>query len=501
MTQSDYHHLLFRRQYLISPITIECPFVSDTIEINHGYKLHYHKDLVVTKVSNQTRSLILLGDLYDFQDQKANNTEILNKLLAHDFFSLVEKTFGLAGRFVLVYSDQDGIKLFSDAVAQRKIFHTTKDDGMYCASNPHLLARVLGMKKTKNTCLLEYYQSPEFENNFNSNIGYFTLYDEIKQVLPNHFLDLSNHKVSRYWPFQRNEKMDDKEIVHICAQMIKGFISSAANRYPLMIPVTSGGDSRIILAATRDLSSNIYYYINSSKEIENKPDLWVPQKILKKFDRKFNILFPDEQQIDDEFRKAYYENNPVPHDFYLPIIYNYYINHPEKVNTPGGVIPIIKGLYSSDKKDITALELTRLYKVDRFPCSLVFYKDWLDGFNNDCRNSNINLFDLLYWEDRTCNWAGQIMQDKDIAQEEFVPFNSHQLIVTMLNYTRSKRKKPRYELHHEIIRELWPELLEIPFNPSLKNTIIRKLIDFGIYEPIYQLRKFIISITKFITFK
>jgi hypothetical protein len=93
------------------------------------------------------------------------------------------------------------------------------------------------------------------------------------------------------------------------------------------------------------------------------------------------------------------------------------------------------------------------------------------------------------------------MQDKDIAQEEFVPFNSPQLIVTMLNYTRSKRKKPRYELHHEIIRELWPELLEIPFNPSLKNTIIRKLIDFGIYEPIYQLRKFIISITKFITFK
>jgi len=488
-----YNNLIFRRQYFISPLPLECPFENKIEKINNRYSLFYHPDLVVTKVTNHNRTLILLGDFYDYQDPEASNWDILCKSLEYEFSSLVERTFRLAGRFVLIYSDVSSIKLFSDAVAQRKIFHAVKDNQVYCASNPHLLAQVLGIEKTSNNCWVEYYRSTEFRKKFNSNIGYFSLYDEIKQVLPNHYLDLLNYKINRFWPISKIEKLDDKEIVKISAQMVKGFITAAANRYPLMIPVTSGGDSRIILAATKDLTKNIFYYINFSKEIENKPDIWVPQKLLQKHNRNFNVLFPNENNIDDEFKKAFFLNNPMPNDYFLPIIYNYYLNHSEKVNLPGGVIPIIKSLFYSKEKNITGKELARIYKVDRFPCSVLFYSEWLNEFNKECKDSNINLYDLLYWEERTCNWAGQIIQDKDIAQEDFIPFNSQHLIATMLNYSRSKRMKPRYELHYEIIKKLWPELLRIPFNPSLKNTIKRKLLVFGIYEPINYLRKLIIK--------
>lgn len=496
MNHPDYHHLLFRRQYLISPIQIECPFRYDTIKINGNYTLYYHRDLVVTKVSNKKRTLILLGDLYDFQDQKASNTEIINKLLVYDFLTLVEETFRFAGRFVLIYAEPNVVKLYSDAVAQRKIFHTIKDNNVHCASNPHLLAKVLGLEKTKNNCWLDYYQSSEFKENLNSNIGYFTLYDEIRQVLPNHYLDLVHNNVYRFWPLERIKKIEDKDVVHHSAQMIKGFVLAAANRYPLMIPVTAGGDSRLILAATKERTRNVFYYINFSKDIENKPDIWVPKKLLKKINRKFNILYPDERIVDNEFKQAYYTNNPIPHDYFLAIIYNYYLHYPEKVNVPGGVIPIIKSLYHTNEKEITGKKLAHLYKVEKYPCSIDFYNDWLNGFNNECKNSDISLFDLLYWEDRTCNWAGQIIQDKDIAQEEFIPFNSQQLIITMLNYTKSRRTKPRFELHNEIIKELWPELLEIPFNPSLKNTIKSILIYLGIYRLFYNIWKFIHKLIK-----
>ncbi|MBN1417108.1 MAG: hypothetical protein JW973_18575 [Bacteroidales bacterium] len=495
MDTSDYHPLLFRRQYLITPFAFKCPFSFNREEINNEYILHYHPDLKFTKVSNHNQSLILLGDIYDYLDPKADNSSILTRLLGNDFLSLVEKTYGFAGRFVLICSERNGIKLFTDAVAQRKIFHTTKENQGFCSSNPHLLAQVLGFEKTANTCWLEYYASYEFEKKFNSNIGYFTLYDEIRQVIPNHYLDLNNNKAIRFWPMKKINKIDDKDIVTLSAQMIKGFMTSAANRYPLMVPVTSGGDSRIILAATRDLTHNVFYYINYMDEIKNKPDMWVPEKLLKKHNREFHVLYTNEQEINEEFKKIFYLNNPFPNVQYLAVIYNYYLNYPEMVNTPGGVMPIIKSLFTSTEKNISGKFLAQLYKVDRFSCASLFYNDWLDEFNNECKASAISLFDLLYWEERTCNWAGQVVQDKDIAQEEFIPFNSHRLITTMLNYTMERRRKPRYELHYELIRNLWPELLEIPFNPSMKSTIKRELLSLGIYEPIYKLRKIVLSLS------
>ena len=488
MQKIDYNHLKFRRSYLIASYPIECSFVHKTEKISEDYTLYYHTDLVFTKVSNQTRCLILLGDLYDYQDHQAGNSTILNALIDYEFDSLVIRTFIFAGRFVLIYSGPEGIKLLHDAASLRKIYYNWGESPSLCASNPHLLAQVLGLKRTKNPCWSEFYQSDEFFQLFNGNIGSYTLYDEIHQVLPNHYYDLTNNKVCRYWPNKPFEKMEDKDIIHICAKMIKGFVTAAANRYPLMIPVTSGNDSRIILAATKEITNNIYYYINFSKDIENKPDIWVPKKLIESQNRVFNIVKIN-PQVEENFRQIYYENNPLPHDFFLPIIYNYYLNFQDKINLPGGFIPLIKSLYVSNTEVITGTELAHLYHVDRFPCAVDFYNEWIHSAKKICDDYHVNIFDLLYWEDRTCNWGTQVSQDKDIAQEEFIPFNSRQLMINMLSYTRDKRQKPRFELHRELVKELWPELLKMPFNPSFKSTVKNCLLSLGIFEPIQKLKK------------
>lgn len=493
MRKVDYDRLKFRRGYLLTALQVECPFIHNIEKINADYTLYYHPDLAFTKIGDQAKTLYLLGDLYDYQDPNASNIDILRKLLKYSFNDLVINSFIYAGRFVLIYSGPEGVKLFHDAASLRKVFYTCKNDGTAtCASNPHLLAEALGFERTKNPCWLEFYKSNEFVNLFNGNIGNYTLYDEERQLLPNHYYDIINQNVVRYWPYEVSEKIDDREIVKICARMIKGFMLAISHRYPLMIPVTSGYDSRIILAATKEITENIFYYINYSDDLKGKPDYWVPKKMLESQHRTFHLVNFD-TPVDDEFKKIYYHNNPLPYDYFLPIINNYYLNFSDKVNMPGGFIPLIKSLYFSDTNEITGIELAHLYHVGRFSCAVDFYNEWLKSSKDVCDKLNMNLFDLLYWEDRTANWGTQVSQDKDIAQEEFLIFNSRQLMVTMLNYTRSKRGKPFYELHKEIIKELWPELGKVPFNPSFRSTIKKYVINLGLYKQFDTLKKLLLK--------
>lgn len=484
MQNIDYEYLNFRRGYLLTSLQLECPFIHKTEKINEDYFLYYHPDLVFTKVSDHETSLILLGDLFDSEDQKASNESILKQIISNDFDSIVVSTFKYMGRFVLIYSGPEGIKLFHDAASLRKIFYTTKENHHVSASNPHLLAKALGIDKSTNSCWIEFYQSKEFMKLFNSNIGFYTIYDEIRQVLPNHYYDIKNNKIVRFWPNEVIKKIDDQKIVSISARMIKGFISAAAHRYQLMLPITSGYDSRIIYAATKDIESKIYYYmINFPDELINKQDLLIPEKMLGSHHRKFNLI-PYDFPVDEQFKTAYYNNNPLPYELFLPVLNNYLENFPDMINLPGGFIPLIKSLYDVDIKEISGVKLARLYEVDRFSCAVEFYNKWLANSKQLCDNYSINVCDLLYWEDRVCNWGTQLTQDKDIAQDELYVFNSQLLMITMLNYTRNKRKKPYYELHKKLVNELWPELNKFPYNPSFKDTLQRNLIKAGLYKPI-----------------
>ena len=488
MQNIDYERLIYRRQYVIGRLIPLCPFSHKIQLLSKEYSLFYHIDLVFTRVTDNKNTLILLGDIYDYKNPKNSNKDILNQLIGSDFDALLKWTSEMAGRFVLIYHNEKNIRILHDASACRKIFYTVKDGNICCASTQHLLARVSGYQKTSNKSLLDYYQSPEFKSNFNSNIGYLTYYDEIKQVLPNHYLNIDPFEIVRYWPNKQLASISLEECVSRSVEMIKGFVMAAYSRYPLMVPITSGYDSRIILAALKEIKDKIFFYLNSSEDTIDSADSRVSSAMLGRFNVKMNLLNID-KSVDDRFRDIYFQNNPLATHEFLPIIYNYYKNFPEKLNLPGGTIPIIKALYHFSAKEITPDLLAKSYHLDKFEIAHDFYKDWFNKTKDVAKRYNYNIYDLLYWEDRTCNWGTQTQLDKDIAQEEFVPFNSRELISTMLAYDKKYRQKPYFKLNKEIIRRLWPSLLEFPFNPSFKKSIKEMLISLKLYKPYMKFKK------------
>ena len=57
-------------------------------------------------------------------------------------------------------------------------------------------------------------------------------------------------------------------------------MKSISNRYSVMLPVTAGKDSRLLLSATSDIRNKVFYYINKGSQLNNKHhDIVIPGKL------------------------------------------------------------------------------------------------------------------------------------------------------------------------------------------------------------------------------
>jgi hypothetical protein len=489
MTSQEIARLRYRRQYLLMPEKIDCPFQHNLVQLNDQYFLYYHIDLRFTLCEQEGHKLILLGDIFDYEKPGKSNSELLQEICPFDFDHIVEKSARYCGRFVMIYISQHEMKIFHDATAARKVYYANHQGQYWMASQSHLLAKVLGYHRTNDPAKLAYYESPDFVSLFHSNIGNSTYYDEIFQLMPNYYLDVKEQKNFRYWPNQKIVHKSPKEIAITCALLISGYMDAIASRYNLMLPVTAGKDSRTIFAATFKMRNQIFYYLNkdSGMDIEN-PDITIPQKLLSKFNIRFNLLEPP-NVIDEDFEKIYFENNPFGSKAYLPAIYNYYKNYSDLVNLPGNNASAgLEDCMNYGEENVTLDNLVQLSKLTHHAFARNLLKQWMDGCSQECKKYGLPLLGLFYWENRLTNVILQVQVDKDIAQEEFSPFNSRLFISTLLSTKVKDIVPPQYVVYKEIMQLLWPAVLDEPLNPSAKFSFMKVLASMGLLRTSYRIK-------------
>lgn len=100
---------------------------------------------------------------------------------------------------------------------------------------------------------------------------------------------------------------------------------------------------------------------------------------------------------------------------------------------------------------------TRKFAIDAFT-------DWLRG--TQIFGVNYNPADIFYWEQRSGRWlATSQLEFGMVWRDIFTPFNSREILETMLSVDEKFRCTPKYELFTDLIAHLWPELLSQPINP------------------------------------
>ena len=486
--------LSYRRQFLLSREII--PALSDwnISSLRADLHLHAHPDLEVHLKERKEAKLALLGYIFDPEDHKKSNDAILSDIIAasNTFGAFLETIKRYTGQYVIIFLNDEISNVIHDPLGLREVYFCTSSNRVICGSQPNLLNEYsdppLGITTDPAIRHFHDHELPQIRSG-RFWIGDETYFRDIKHLLPNHYLDARSLRPQRYWPRERLAGVDLDESVRRCSSFLQGALRAAAHRQDLMMAVTSGTDSRTLLAASKDISPGIYYFINKHQGLEaGHPDISVPSSIFKRIGLPFHI-HSLEGDIDPKFRETFLKNTFLSADLNLSAIYHvYYKEHSHRMNVLG-VGEIGRTFFGPEPRQIDGFYLARSLKFKHSRYAVDQCQQWLDATLPAARQHGVNTMTLLLWEQLLGNWGVVGNSESDIAIEEFDPFNSHYLYENLLGVDKKYAKYGESTIFRELIRSMWPELLEFPINPPCKKADYVRLflLKAGILSPLKKI--------------
>lgn len=460
---ASFRALLYRRQFVIGPRTVPLPSARHW-DVGCGHWLTAHDDLSVTQVVRGGVRLTLLGHVLDPHNVQASNRVILDELSHEAFRPELLDRFG--GRWVLIVSNRVDTIVYPDPAGTLQVYYARG----WCGSNPDMLSRILGLFPD-GEALSHLEVAVRHDREFWWP-GRRCLYREVSLLWPNHCLSLSEGSVTRFWPHGDIPSLDMAEAAQRVAALLEGIIGAASRRFPLALPITSGLDSRTLLAACRGVRNEVYFYTAVYWDLtESHADVRLPRRMLRHLGLPHHLLVCP-SRVSADFQMLFTLNLSDGHPALGLISEGTYQGMPPgRVSLRGTVSEIGRQFYRSrgfDKTTITAEDLAGLYGT-RTPFARDAFQEWLD----DVGPVRHDLLDWFYWEIRMGSWAARAYTENDIAQDLLAPFNCRLLLATLLGVDPAHRRPPRYELYRRVIELLWPELLKFPVNPKGWRTRIR----------------------------
>jgi hypothetical protein len=492
--------LRFRRQFVLTPNPVDDLTHWRHITIhNECSHLYVHPDLEATFVQNDTNTikLALLGFALDPTRPQHHNRDIA-KALAHEAATLDDLLMSagnLAGRFVCIVELHDQLYVLHDACGLRSVFYTYRPDGLYIASRPALLSTVCDLEPADyaESFLDSRYKAENADFWLPSRV---TLYKDVHHLTPNHYLDVANAKQVRFWPQQPIVERRIEDVVPCAAQMLQSLMTSANARYNLALPLTAGWDSRMLLAASRDILEDVYLYTLLFRHLTaQSPDVRIPRQLADEHHFMHDVR-DCRGAMDDGFSHIYYENVDLAHEGWGDIASKMLDQFPsEYISVSGNGSEIARCSYykSGAHEPITsACQLAELH-LQKGWGEIPFIVDTLDTWLRDVQttgvDTKIDVLDLFYWEHRMGSWAAQAQTEWDIVHETFLPFNYRPLLEVMLGAPTAYRRQYDYLLYRQIIECLWPGLMDTPINPTdrkkkLKSNLRSLLQRIGMYQQV-----------------
>ena len=458
------------------------------------WNLYTHPDLEITVHENASFKLILLGYLLDPFEPDSGNSEILNRLaIWKEFDTIVEATHMLNGRFLLFYISKEIFRIINDASGFRQLFFLKRDGLIHCGSTLDILKEYLGVTSDPEKEALEFLSSEEYRINSFTWVGYDTVYLEIKKLPPNYLLDIYGQTTSRFWPVELKKERDINKVAVKCGDYLKGCFLSSLNRKPIHLGVTGGWDSRVLIAATRNIRDHVFYYINRMPDMgDNHMDISISEKLAGAMGYELNILNINESEVDDQFIQIHKKNNFRANDILLPVLYfGHKNNYDDTFTVSGSLAEGNARKYYYMPTFMTKINGRKLSRIVRFKSNKYAIRklnDWLEEVLPLCNELGIDVLDLYQIEQEACNWCSFTSSEQDIVREEMRPFNSRYLISQFWSLDTKYRLLHDPIIYFRMINYLWAETLDLPVNPSLKSKVTRFLISMGIGLPFYRMK-------------
>jgi hypothetical protein len=459
-------NLLYRRQFILTNCPI--PDLPEWTSVNFGpCYLKIHPDLEITMAQGSKAEFLLLGFVLNHNRPEASNQELMDEMAGtcHNVDTMLEYCRDLCGRYVIIFNFSGKTGLLNDLIGSRSVYYCLHQNNVWCASQPGTLARFLGIEEDCSPVVRTFVERDMFASGEGCWIGEGTKYVGVRHLLPNHYLDFEEKRSIRYWPDCPRGNLDLESASRTSATILENTMRAATNRFHLSMAITAGWDSRCLLAATTNVRSKIYYYIQKYGGMtDNHPDIRVPRKLTRKLGIPFHITECGDYQ-DDAFDMALERNVFVLHNPAKKVLFrSFYQSFQDKVNASGNISDLCRTIYGISPVHEIADLLTLVHLSDS-EYATDSLKQWYSEMKSRCDTYGYNLRDLFFWEQVLGNWGSMFAAELDIAIDEFYPFGTRRLIETILAVDEKLRPSDNSKVHRMIIELLWPELLSEQINP------------------------------------
>jgi len=455
-----------RRQFLLGPKHVDYEGWK-RLKVVDRYLLTVHPDLLVTVVECHENKAILLGYAIDPYQPDLTEEGILQRFVCN-LWSVADVASGLeklSGRFVLILKYRDNLWLFHDAVALRQVQYCRDKQGeVWCASQAETLAEMLGIEYDEE--VLNYRSMPAYQT-IKDEFWFMndrTPYREIRNLLPNHYLDLRKAKAFRYWPVAGCMKtLSVDESIRLSTPILQNSIKAAVQKFNLFMGISSGIDSRRTLAAAKEVKDKMHFFTHMPK-VGYQNDVKIPARLLPQLGIAHHSI--GWHRMSHEFRKLYECSATWAREKKGHIAYTF-LKHAgsEATVLNSNISEFSQCVYWLPESRINGETLALISGHLNHPLAIIEFQKWLHGAEHACKEAKMNILDLFFLEQKQGRWVTAAFAEYDIVHETFNPYNNRYLHSLMLAVNERYRRDQQWDVLLRHIKYMWPEVLLEPINP------------------------------------
>lgn len=462
--------MTYKNQYVISVDadlkTSIKPFKWQGLNIYPGLNLN------VVSCSSVNTHILLLGLIVDPFHPDNSDQEIINHLAktsqtSEQFLSEIQK---LTGRYIFLYKNENTFIVVGDTFNIKHCYYGFTEGKLALTSSPKMFLDLFDFNILMSDKKREFVESIQFKKKESAWFGDQCEDDRLNKLLPNHYLDIYKQSIQRFPLLAPEGVTSENDVIEYISKILKGTYKAISQRHNLVQALTAGWDSRILLAASKEVSSNIKYFVFDRGHGMEHPDIRIAKNLSEKLKLNFEIIKPP--QLSADFIEEYKKEHIYPRVLLNTQNIQYHFNQEENdyINLNGNGAEVVRCFYGYSKQTAS---LKMLYAFAGYPNNK-FIQDnirkWYEGAKTYAQKHNIPLIDLFYWEQRMGNWGARYPFEQDIAIEEFSPFNNRGLILALMKINAKERRHPDYRFIYKLIDSLWTDTLSEPINPE-KNPI------------------------------
>lgn len=282
----------------------------------------------------------------------------------------------------------------------------------------------------------------------------------VRRLLPNHYLDLTSWHTERHWgpPSHRVDAAGIERDIGTVLAHTRSAIVALSTSAPLLLPLTAGRDSRMVMAAARPVLERCEFVTFDYRD-SRRTDVTYGRAVASRFGLRHWVL-PLESSTTEEkesyLRAVGYDANAGKARDFLVAAGRLPRDHGWITGFAGEVG---RGYYWNNANErLDARELIVRMKLQQSEDNVAAVQEWLNGI--PCVDGEA-LLDLLYIEQRLGCWASPQLYGTAPFEFNVMPMNSRAVFSAMLSLPIKYRRDQ--VLARDVVRAGWSELADLPF--------------------------------------